>query len=91
MRFRPYRPLAYRGLKLLRKPTTTHLRRLNAREQRAVIDMGTKLIADAKPTVPEEVQVADDYERRLRTAARLMEIMSAAGFHCEFRHGGTLH
>jgi hypothetical protein len=68
-----------------------HLRRLNAREQRAVIDMATKLIAGAKPTVPGEVQVADDYERRLRTAARLMEIMSAAGFHCEFRHGGTLH
>jgi hypothetical protein len=53
--------------------------------------MATKLIAGAKPTVPGEVQVADDYERRLRTAARLMEIMSAAGFHCEFRHGGTLH
>ena len=53
--------------------------------------MATKLIADAKPTVPEEVQVADNYERRLRTAARLMEIMSAAGFHCEFRHSTTLH
>jgi hypothetical protein len=53
--------------------------------------MGTKLIADAKPTVPEEVQVAHDYERRLRMAARLMEKMSAAGFHCEFRHGATLH
>jgi hypothetical protein len=52
--------------------------------------MATKLIADAKPTVFEEVQVAD-YERRLRTAARLMEKMSAAGFHCEFRHGFTLH
>jgi hypothetical protein len=37
--------------------------------------MATKLIAGAKPTVPGEVQVADDYERRLRTAARLMEIM----------------
>ena len=53
--------------------------------------MATKLIAGAKPTVPEEVQVADNYERRLRTAARLTEIMSAAGFHCEFRHGATLH
>jgi hypothetical protein len=53
--------------------------------------MATKLIADAKPAVSREVQVADDYERRMRTAARLMEIMSAAGFHCEFRHGGTLH
>jgi hypothetical protein len=53
--------------------------------------MATKLIAGAKPTVPEEVQVADNYERRLRTAARLMEIMSAGGFHCEFRHGATLH
>jgi hypothetical protein len=57
----------------------------------AVIDMATKLIADAKPAVSREVRVADDYERRMRTAARLMEIMSAAGFHCEFRHGGTLH
>jgi len=53
--------------------------------------MATKLIADAKPAVSREVQVADDYERRMRTAARLMEIMSAAGFHCEFRHDGTLH
>ena len=52
--------------------------------------MATKLIADAKPTVFEEVQVSD-YERRLRTATRLMEKMSAAGFHCEFRHGLTLH
>jgi hypothetical protein len=52
--------------------------------------MATKLIADARPTVPEKVQVADDYERRLRKAARLMEIMSPAGFHCEFRHGVTL-
>ena len=53
--------------------------------------MATELIADAKPTVTREAQVADDYERRLRTAARLMEIMSAAGFHCEFGHGATLH
>ena len=71
-----------------------HLRRLNVRldeRTEAVIDMATKLIADAKPTVPEEVQVAHDYERRLRMAARLMEKMSAAGFHCEFRHGLTLH
>ena len=87
----PYRPLAHRGLKLLRKPTTNAPSPFNAREQRAVIDMATKLIAGAKPTVPGEVQVADDYERRLRTAARLIEIMSAAGFHCEFRPGGTLH
>jgi hypothetical protein len=54
--------------------------------------MATKLIADAEPTGPEEeVQVADDYERRLRMAARLVETLSAAGFHCEFGHGATLH
>ena len=54
-----------------------HLRRLNVRldeRTEAVIDMATKLTADAEPTgAEEEVQVADDYERRLRTAARLME------------------
>ena len=71
-------------------PRLTHLR-LKPERQRAVIDMATKLIADAKPTVPEEVQVGHDYERRLRTAARLMELMSTAGFQCEFDHGATLH
>jgi hypothetical protein len=38
---------------------------------------------DTKPSVSRAVQVADDYERKLRIAARLMELMSAAGFRCE--------
>jgi hypothetical protein len=70
-----------------------HLRRLNVGLDRtqATIDSATKIIAAAETTVPQEAPVADDYERRLRTAARIMEIMSAAGFRCQLRHGVTLH
>jgi hypothetical protein len=50
----------------------------------------SRVTATAKPTVCREGQVADDHERRLRTAARLMEMMSAAGFRCQLWPGKTL-
>jgi hypothetical protein len=50
----------------------------------------SRVTAAAKPTVSREGQVADDYERRLRTAARFMEMMSAAGFRCQLWLGKTL-
>jgi hypothetical protein len=55
------------------------------------IDRSRKLLAPARPTISRELQVADDYERKLRIAAQLVEEMLAAGFRCELRHGVMLH
>jgi hypothetical protein len=49
----------------------------------------SRVTAAAKSTVSREGQAADDHERRLRTAARLMEKMSAAGFRCQLWPGKT--
>jgi hypothetical protein len=46
----------------------------------------SRVTAAAKPT---EGRAADDHERRLRAAAKLMEKMSAAGFRCQLWPGVT--
>jgi hypothetical protein len=46
--------------------------------------------APTKPPGSKELQAADDFERKLRIAAELMEKMSAAGFLCELRHSVML-
>jgi hypothetical protein len=47
-------------------------------------------LAPAKPPVSKELQAADDYERKLRISAQLVEKMAAAGFRCELRHSVML-
>jgi hypothetical protein len=54
------------------------------------IDRSRKLLAPARSMLSRELQVADDYERKLRIAAQLVEQMLAAGFRCELRHGVML-
>jgi hypothetical protein len=77
------------------KSISRHLRhlRLTLETTKFAIDRTKKLLPPAKPPVPRvvQVQVADDYERKLRIAAQLVERMSAAGYRCELGHGVMLH
>jgi hypothetical protein len=58
---------------------------------RRAVDSSRKLLEPAKPAVLKEVQVEDDLDARLRATARVMEILSGAGFDCEFHpYGVTL-
>jgi len=67
-----------------------HLCHLNAHLERTsrLIHRTKALIAAAKsPEVLKEVRMADD----LLLTARVMEILSTAGYSCELRNGVTLH
>jgi hypothetical protein len=71
-----------------------HLCNLNACLERTsdVINRAKALIAAAKPPeVLKEMRVEDDYEAKLLFTARVMEILSTAGFRCELRHIVPLH
>ena len=71
-----------------------HLRHLKAHLEMTsgLIHRTRTLIAAAKPPeVPKGVQAGDDYEAKLLFTARIVEILSAAGYSCKLLHGVNLH